>query len=105
MRECGSCRAGDEYYAWALSAGTTTRMTPEQIHQLGQEELRALQSEMDGILKGSGHDVRERVGERMTALGKQARFLFPDNDKVASRSWRCCTIALPIFARDCRERS
>jgi uncharacterized protein (DUF885 family) len=71
---------GDEYYAWALSAGTTTRMTPEQIHQLGQEELRALQSEMDVILKAQGL-TQGTVGERMTALGKQERFLFPDNDK------------------------
>lgn len=71
---------GDEYYAWALSAATTTRMTPEQIHQLGQEELRALQSEMDVILKAQGL-TQGTVGERMTALGKQERFLFPDNDK------------------------
>lgn len=71
---------GDEYYAWALSASTTTRMTPEQIHQLGQEELRALQAEMDVILKGQGL-TQGTVGERMTALGKQERFLFPDNDK------------------------
>jgi uncharacterized protein (DUF885 family) len=71
---------GDEYYAWALSAATTTRMTPEQIHQLGQEELRALQSEMDVILKAQGL-TQGTVGERMTALGKQQRFLFPDNDK------------------------
>lgn len=71
---------GDEYYAWALSAATTTRMTPEQIHQLGQEELRALQSEMDVILKGQGL-TKGTVGERMTELGKQQRFLFPDNDQ------------------------
>jgi uncharacterized protein (DUF885 family) len=70
---------GDEYYAWALSAGTTTRMTPDQIHDLGQEELRALQSEMDVILKAQGF-TQGTVGERMTALGKQERFLFPDND-------------------------
>ena len=24
---------GDEYYAWALRAGTTTRMTPDEIHR------------------------------------------------------------------------
>jgi len=71
---------GDEYYAWALSAATTTRMTPEQIHRLGQQELRALQSEMDVILKAQGL-TKGTVGERMTELGKQERFLFPDNDQ------------------------
>ena len=70
---------GDEYYAWALRAGTTTRMTPEEIHQRGQEELRALQSEMDGILKEQGL-TQGTVGERMTALGKQERFRFEDSD-------------------------
>jgi uncharacterized protein (DUF885 family) len=71
---------GDEYYAWALSAATTTRMTPDEIHALGQEELRALQSEMDAILKKQGL-TQGTVGERMTALGKQERFLYPDNDE------------------------
>ncbi|HWK50712.1 MAG TPA: DUF885 family protein [Steroidobacter sp.] len=71
---------GDEYYAWALSTATTTRMTPEQIHERGQEELRALHAEMDVILKDHGM-TQGTVGERMTALGKQERFLFPDNDE------------------------
>jgi uncharacterized protein (DUF885 family) len=70
---------GDEYYAWALRAGTTTRMTAEEIHQRGQEELRALQSEMDGILKAQGMS-QGTVGERMTALGKQERFRFEESD-------------------------
>lgn len=71
---------GDAYYAWALSAATTTRMTPDQIHDMGQEELRALQSEMDVILKGQGLTAGT-VGERMTALGKQKRFQFPEGDE------------------------
>jgi uncharacterized protein (DUF885 family) len=70
---------GDEYYAWTLRAGTTTRMTPEEIHQRGQEELRALQSEMDAILKEQGI-AQGTVGERMTALGKQERFRFEESD-------------------------
>jgi len=70
---------GDEYYAWVLRAATTTGMTPEEIHQRGQEELRALQSEMDGILKKQGMS-QGTVGERMTALGKQERFRFEDSD-------------------------
>ena len=71
---------GDRYYAWALSAATTTRLTPEQIHDLGQEELRALQSEMDGILKQQGL-TQGTVGERMTALASQRRFHFSEGDK------------------------
>jgi uncharacterized protein (DUF885 family) len=70
---------GDAYYAWALSSATTTRMTPDQIHDMGREELQALQAEMDVILKGQGL-TQGTVGERMTALGKQPRFQFPDND-------------------------
>ncbi len=70
---------GDEYYAWALRAGTTTAMTPDEIHQRGQEELRALQSAMDAILRKEGL-TSGTVGERMTALGKEARFRFEDSD-------------------------
>jgi uncharacterized protein (DUF885 family) len=71
---------GDAYYGWTLRASTTTRMTPEQIHDMGREELRALQSEMDAILRNQGL-TQGTVGERMTALGKQERFQFPDSDK------------------------
>jgi uncharacterized protein (DUF885 family) len=70
---------GADYYAWALRAGTTTRMTPDEIHQRVQEELRALQSEMDAILKKQGMS-QGSVGERMTALGKQERFRFEESD-------------------------
>ncbi len=70
---------GDAYYAWALRAGTTTRMSPDEVHQLGLDELRDLQAQMDGILKGIGY-ARGSVGERMTALGKDPRFGFPDDD-------------------------
>jgi uncharacterized protein (DUF885 family) len=75
---------GDRYYAWALKAATTTQMTPEEIHTMGQEELRALHGEMDAILKGQGL-TQGTVGERMSELGKQTRFQFPDSDEGRRR--------------------
>jgi uncharacterized protein (DUF885 family) len=39
---------------------------------------------MDGILKGEGFS-KGSVGERMTALGKDRRYQFPDNDKGRAR--------------------
>ena len=71
---------GEAYYAWALRASTTTRMTPDEIHERGKQELAELQARMDAILKSEGLS-KGTVGERMTALGKDKRFEFPDNDK------------------------
>jgi uncharacterized protein (DUF885 family) len=70
---------GEAYYGWALKAGTTTTMTPDEVHALGMEQLKALQSEMDGLLKGLGM-TRGTVGERMAALGKDPHYLFPNSD-------------------------
>lgn len=72
-------RDGDAYYAWALKAGTTTTMSPDEVHKLGLAQLAALQSEMDGLLKQLGM-TRGTVGERMTAMGKDPRYLFPNDD-------------------------
>ena len=70
---------GDQYYRWAAKASTTTAMTPDEIHALGFEELRTLHAEMDTILKGLGY-TKGSVGARMTALGKDKRFQYPEGD-------------------------
>ncbi|MEM7358586.1 MAG: DUF885 family protein [Pseudomonadota bacterium] len=71
---------GDDYYAWALQAGTTTTMTPDEVHEMGKEELASLQSRMDPILRSIGY-TEGSVGDRMTALSKDPRYHFSDGDK------------------------
>jgi uncharacterized protein (DUF885 family) len=70
---------GEAYYAWALRASTTTKLTPEEIHQRGKEELAELQDRMDAILKAQGM-TQGTVGERMTALVNDSRYKFPEGD-------------------------
>jgi uncharacterized protein (DUF885 family) len=70
---------GEAYYAWALKAGTTTTRTPDEVHAQGIEQLRALQAEMDVLLRAQGL-TRGSVGARMTALGEDPRQLFPNTD-------------------------
>ncbi|SER04163.1 DUF885 domain-containing protein [Sphingobium sp. YR768] len=70
---------GEAYYDWALRAGTTTTRSPEEVHKLGLEQLAALQSEMDRLLKSLGM-TKGTVGERMTAMGKDPQYLFPNDD-------------------------
>ena len=54
-------------------------MTPDEVHARGKEELAALQAQMDVILQSLGY-TKGSVGERMTALGKDPRYTFPNND-------------------------
>ncbi|QUT08163.1 DUF885 domain-containing protein [Sphingobium phenoxybenzoativorans] len=70
---------GEAYYAWALKAGTTTTMSPDEVHAMGLDQLKALQSEMDTLLKSLGM-TQGTVGERMTALGNDPKYLFPNTD-------------------------
>jgi uncharacterized protein (DUF885 family) len=70
---------GAEFYAWALRASTTTRIPPEEVHAIGLEQLSALHARMDPILRSLGY-TRGTVGERMTALGQDRRFMFPAGD-------------------------
>lgn len=70
---------GDAYYRWLLEVGTTTRMTPEEVHRLGLEQTRSIGAQMDMLLRKQGL-TRGTVGERMAALGKDPRFLFPNTD-------------------------
>lgn len=70
---------GDAYYAWALQAATTTTMSPDEVHAMGRDELARLHAKMDVILKAEGY-TQGSVGARMTALGKDPRYLFPEGD-------------------------
>ncbi len=71
---------GDEWYAWGLRASTTMRHSPDEVHRMGLEQLELLHARMDPLLRGLGY-TSGTVGERMTALGKDPRFLFSNDDQ------------------------
>lgn len=70
---------GDEWYAWGLLAATTTSHTPDDVHRMGLEQVNELQGRMDPILRSLGF-TQGTVGERMTALGKDPKYGFPNTD-------------------------
>jgi uncharacterized protein (DUF885 family) len=70
---------GEAYYDWLLKVGTSTPMTPEAVHAMGLEQGAQIDAEMDAILKA--HGMRSgSVGERMSALTRDPRFLKPNTD-------------------------
>jgi len=68
---------GDAYYQWALRAGTTTTRPPQEIHQLGLDQVKAIQARMEGIMQKQGL-TGGTIGERMAALGKDPAQLYPN---------------------------
>ena len=68
---------GEAYYRWALKAGTTSSLSPQEIHQLGREQIRAIQARMETILTKRGL-TSGSVGARVAALGKDPSQLYPN---------------------------
>ncbi len=70
---------GDEYYAWAVGASTTTALTPDEIHRQGLAELEQIHGRMDPILREIGY-TQGSVGERMRGLADDPRYQFSEGD-------------------------
>jgi uncharacterized protein (DUF885 family) len=87
---------GEAYYAYALKLGTTTNLSPQEIHAIGVEQNKMIQSRMDAILIAQGM-TKGTVGERALALTKDPTQIYPDtlagraaliaycNEKVAAQ--------------------
>jgi uncharacterized protein (DUF885 family) len=54
-------------------------MTPDEVHDLGLQELRSLHAQMDPILREVGYTTGS-VGARMRALADDPRYQFEDGD-------------------------
>ncbi len=70
---------GEAWYAWFLKAGTTTDLSADEVHRMGLEQSRELGAQMDVLLKAQGL-TRGGVGERLLALSKDPRFVYPNTD-------------------------
>jgi uncharacterized protein (DUF885 family) len=67
---CWRLPRGEELYAAALKAYTTTTMTPDEIHNMGVELVNQFNGEMDAILRSQGM-TRGTVAERVRALSQR----------------------------------
>jgi len=70
---------GDAFYAYALRENTTTRLTPDEVHQLGLKEVARIENEMRALLDANGFTGMP-IGQALVALGKDSRFLYPNDD-------------------------
>ncbi|HZZ33067.1 MAG TPA: DUF885 family protein [Phenylobacterium sp.] len=71
---------GQEYYADAVKASTTTDYTPEQVHQLGRDQVAEIGSRLDAILRKQGL-TQGTVGARLVTLNNRPDQVFANTDE------------------------
>ncbi len=69
-----------EYYAVALESSNTTRLSPDEIHEMGLRLIEQLHKEMDAILDAQGLTTGT-VAERIQKLSKDPGQLYPNTDE------------------------
>jgi len=70
---------GDQYYANSLHYITTTRLTADEIHRTGLEQMADLTGRADVLLKAQGL-TQGSVAERIKALGDDPKYVYPNTD-------------------------
>jgi len=70
---------GEAYYRYQLKSQTTTDLGAAEIHRTGWEQNRAIEAEMDRILRSQGL-TQGSVGTRTAALSGDKRFLQADSE-------------------------
>ena len=70
---------GAAIYAEALRQATTTNFSPEEVHQMGLQQVADYTSQIDAILRSQGY-TQGTVGQRLAALNRDPRQLYPNTD-------------------------
>src|SRR5204863_4682514 len=80
---------GEAFYAAALHSATATDMTPNQIHQLGLDQAIEITARLDALLRAEGL-TKGTVGERIAALYKDPKQLYPNTDEGKAQCIAYC---------------
>ena len=70
---------GEQYYANSLHYITTTRLTADEIHRTGLDQMAELSARADELLKAQGL-TQGSVAQRIKALGDDPKYVYPDTD-------------------------
>ncbi|MBL8269127.1 DUF885 domain-containing protein [Steroidobacter sp.] len=72
-------QGGDQAYAFALGQYTTTKLTAEEIHQIGLQQVARIEAEMDVIFRKLGR-TQGSVPERIKKLRADLTYEDPTSD-------------------------
>ena len=80
----GSVRDGRAYYAYLARSYTTTDLTPDQIHEIGQSEVRRIRAEMEKIVAEVG--FQGTFAEFLTFLRTDPQFYAQSREDLLEKA-------------------
>src|SRR3984893_3173844 len=93
---------GDAFYAYALRENTTTTLKPDELHELGLREVARIEGEMRTLLDANGF-AGQPIGASMDKLAKDARFLYPNDDKGRADALAEYTRLIDAANQQCKQ--
>jgi uncharacterized protein (DUF885 family) len=75
---------GEAYYRFLVSRHTTTAMSPDEIHALGQAEVTRIRAEMEGVIRRSG--FRGGFAQFLAYLRTNPRFYAQSSEDLLEKS-------------------
>ncbi|MEK9903423.1 MAG: DUF885 domain-containing protein [Gammaproteobacteria bacterium] len=81
---------GNDFYALRLKSYTTTDYSAEEIHQIGLAEVARIENRMRDIFVELGYEINKPIGEMMSDLNEDPKFLYadtPDRKEIVIRDY------------------
>ena len=75
----GALPDGERFYRMCLRFHTSTGLSPDEAHEIGLAQVAEISASADPLLRAEGL-TRGTVGARLTELGRQERWLYPNTD-------------------------
>jgi uncharacterized protein (DUF885 family) len=88
---------GKELYRLLIERATTTSMTPEEIHSLGESEVRRIEAEMDAVVRETGFSGT--LAEFQTKLAATPEQHFQSKDEMLAWCRNIAKIVEPQLPR------
>ncbi len=88
---------GEDWYAYLVERYTTTDMTPDEIHQVGLDEVARIQGEMLGVMEQVGFDGS--LDDFFDFVNSDDRFFF-DNPDDLIQGYRDMTTRVTDLSRE-----
>ncbi|HEY1751405.1 MAG TPA: DUF885 family protein [Caulobacteraceae bacterium] len=87
---------GAAFYAAALRSTTTTAYSPEEVHQLGLDQGKAISARIDGLLRKQGL-TQGSLADRLKALYADPSQLYPNTDAGKAEAITYCNSRLALI--------